>query len=132
MPRRPALSKSEMEIARIVWNLGEASVREVFTAVSPERKIDFATVQTFLRRLEAKKYLAAKRRGRALVYRPRVRPEEVIRETVTDLVNRLFDGRTVPLLHHLIQDSSISKDEIRQLRTMIDKLEEQKHEPSDQ
>jgi BlaI family transcriptional regulator, penicillinase repressor len=131
MVRRPALSKSEMEIARIVWNLGESSVREVFDAVPKERKIDFATVQTYLRRLEAKKYLAVKRRGRAMVYRPRVRPEEVIRETVTDLVNRLFDGRTIPLLHHLIQDRSISKEEIRQLRDMIDKLEEQKHERSD-
>ena len=32
MARRPALSKSEMEAARIVWNLGQATVRQVFEA----------------------------------------------------------------------------------------------------
>ena len=123
MARRPALSKSEMEAARIVWDLGQATVRQVFEAFPEERKIDFSTVQTYLRRLQVKGYLHAKRQGRAMVYRPRVRPDEVIRETVDDLVSRLFDGQTIPLLHYLIRDSSISEDEIRKLRKMIDDLE---------
>jgi len=123
MARRPALSKSEMEAARIVWDLGQATVRQVFEAFPPQRNIDFSTVQTYLRRLQVKGYLHAKRQGRAMVYRPRVRPDEVIRETVDDLVTRLFDGQTIPLLHYLIRDSSISEEEIRKLRKMIDELE---------
>jgi len=123
MARRPALSKSEMEAARIVWNLGQATVRQVFEAFPRERNIDFSTVQTYLRRLQVKGYLHAKRQGRAMVYRPRVRPDEVIRETVDDLVSRLFDGQTIPLLHYLIRDSSISEEEIGKLRKMIDELE---------
>ena len=123
MARRPALSKSEMEAARIVWDLGQATVRQVFEAFPEDRKIDFSTVQTYLRRLQVKGYLHAKRQGRAMVYRPRVRPDEVIRETVDDLVSRLFDGQTIPLLHYLIRDSSISEEEIRKLRKMIDELE---------
>ena len=124
MARRPALSKSEMEAARIVWDLGQATVRQVFEAFPRERNIDFSTVQTYLRRLQVKGYLHAKRQGRAMVYRPRVRPDDVIRETVDDLVSRLFDGQTIPLLHYLIRDSSISEDEIRKLRKMIDELED--------
>ena len=123
MARRPALSKSEMEAARIVWDLGQATVRQVFEAFPQERNIDFSTVQTYLRRLQVKGYLHAKRQGRAMVYRPRVRPDEVIRETVDDLVSRLFDGQTIPLLHYLIRDSSISEEEIGKLRKMIDELE---------
>jgi predicted transcriptional regulator len=129
MVQRPALSKAEMEIARIVWNLGEATVRQVFEALSTERDIDFATVQTYLRRLDTKGYLRTKRQGRALVYRPRVRPDDVIRETVDDLVNRLFDGEAIPLLHHLIRDRSISKNDIQQLREMIDQLEQDQKSP---
>lgn len=123
MAHRPALSKSEMEVARIVWNLGEATVRDVFEAFPKERSIDFTTVQTYLRRLQTKGYLRAKRQGRAMVYKSRVRPDEVIRDTVNELVNRLFDGQPIPLLHHLIRDSSISEEEIHKLRKMIDELE---------
>jgi BlaI family transcriptional regulator, penicillinase repressor len=130
MARRPALSKAEMEVVRIVWNLGEATVRQAFDAFPPQRNIDFTTVQTYLRRLETKGYLRAKRQGRALVYRPRVRPDDVIRDTVGDLVNRLFDGQTVPLLHHLIRDRSIRKEDIDELRAMIDQWESEQDESS--
>jgi predicted transcriptional regulator len=119
-----------MEVVRMVWDLGEATVRQVFEPFPAERNVDFTTVQTYLRRLEVKGYLRAKRKGRAMVYRPRVRPDEVIRETVDDLVNRLFDGQAVPLLHHLIRDRSIRQEDIRQLREMIDQLEDQHDEPS--
>ncbi len=130
MARRPALSKAEMEVVRIVWNLGRATVRQAVDAFPPGRNIDFTTVQTYLRRLETKGYLRAKRQGRALVYRPRVRPDDVIRETVGDLVNRLFDGQTVPLLHHLIRDRSIRKEDIDELREMIDQWESEQDESS--
>lgn len=129
MTRRPALSKAEMEVARIVWNLREATVRQVFEALPAGRNIDFSTVQTYLRRLEQKGYLRTRRQGRAMVYRPRVEPERVIRETIDDLVDRLFDGQTVPLLHHLIRERSISDEELRALREMIDQREAEHDEP---
>ena len=54
-PRTP-LSKAEMEVASLVWELGEATVRQVTDALPAKRKIDFTTVQTYLSRLEAKGY----------------------------------------------------------------------------
>ena len=59
-----------------------------------------------------------------------MRPDDVIRDTVGDLVNRLFDGQTVPLLHHLIRDRSIRKEDIDELREMIDQWESRQDESS--
>ena len=77
MSKRPALAKSELEVAQLVWQLGQASVRQVLDALPAERGLDFKTVQTYLRRLEAKGYLRSRREGRAKVYVARVRPEQV-------------------------------------------------------
>lgn len=123
MSKRPALAKSELEVARIVWQLGEASVRQVLDALPPERKLDFKTVQTYLRRLDAKGYLRTRREGRAKVYLPRVRPDQVVREVIDDLVHRLFGGEALPLFQHLIQDRGLTDGEIGQLRAMLDQLE---------
>ncbi len=49
MTKRPALAKSELEVARIVWRLGQATVREVLEEFPKERRLDFKTVQTYLR-----------------------------------------------------------------------------------
>ena len=124
MPRRPALAKSELEVARIVWRLGRASVRQVLAALPADRNVDFKTVQTYLRRLEAKGYLRARREGRAKIYLPRIRPGKVVREVVDDLLQRLFGGESIPLFQHLIEDRGLSRSEIERLRNILDEWEQ--------
>jgi predicted transcriptional regulator len=114
-----------MEVARLLWQLGEASVRQVHEAFPPERQMDFATVQTYLRRLEAKGYIHGKLDGRTRIYSPRVKPRTVIRETIDDLVERLFGGETMPLVRHLIEDRGIEAADLAELRQLIDKLEKE-------
>ncbi|HUT88589.1 MAG TPA: BlaI/MecI/CopY family transcriptional regulator [Thermoguttaceae bacterium] len=125
MAERPALSKGEMEVARRLWQLGEATVRQVHEAFPAERMVDFTTVQTYLRRLERKGYARSRLAGRTRVYVPTVQPATVIRETVDDLVERLFGGETLPLVRHLIEDRGISGPDLAQLRQLLDRLEEE-------
>ena len=117
MTTRPALSKGEMEVIRVLWDLEEATVRQVHEAFAPERGIEFTTVQTYLRRLETKGYVRARLEGRTRVYKPKARSRTVIRETVGELVDRLFGGDALPLLQHLIEDRGISDRELAKLRT---------------
>ena len=128
MVRRAGLSKAELEVARIVWSLGDATVRQVHEALPVDRRLDYKTVQTYLRRLEAKGYLATRRDGKSIRYRPRIRPTQVVRETVDDFVARLFDGEALPLVEHLIADRKLSPDEIARLRALLTGLEHEHDE----
>lgn len=123
MAPRPGLSKGELEVARAVWDLGEATVSQVFQWFPKRRKLDYTTVQTYLRRLETKGYLRTRREGRTKIYRPKVRPKQVVRETVDDLMNRLFDGEALPLMLHLIEDRGISREDSQKLREVLAALE---------
>jgi predicted transcriptional regulator len=128
MSKRAPVAKSELEVARVVWQLGKAGVRQVLEALPAERGLDFKTVQTYLRRLEAKGYLRSRLEGRAKVYVPRVRPQQVVREVIDDVVERLFDGESLPLFQHFIHERGLSDDEIARLRVMLDQLEGPKHD----
>jgi predicted transcriptional regulator len=121
--RLPSLSKAELEIARIVWDLHGATVREVFEALPPERNIDFKTVQTYLRRMEAKGYLRTRFKGKGKFYTPRVPPRRVIADTIDDLLKRLFDGEALPLFQQIISERGLTDEEIEKLRIMLDKSE---------
>lgn len=123
MTARPALSKGELEVARILWELKEASVREVHEAFPANRQIDFTTVQTYLRRLETKGYVVGRLQGRTRIYTAKIQPRKVIGETVNDLIDRLFGGETLPLMRHLIEDRGISDLDLLELRKLIDRLE---------
>ena len=122
MPPRPGLSQSELETARVLWELGEATVREVHDAFTAHRPADFTTVQTWLRRLEAKGYVKTRLEGRHRVYSARVRPRTVIRETVDDLLDRLFGGHALPLMKHLIEERGITDNDLVELRRLLDDL----------
>ena len=127
MAERPPLPRSELEIARIVWDLKEATVREVLEALPESRGLDFWTVQTYLRRLKAKGYLKTRRQGRTNVYSPQVPPDRVIDEVVGDFLNRVFDGEALPLFQHLIHDRGLTEEEIDRLQQTLDELK--RHKP---
>ncbi len=132
MTERVPLSKGELEVARVLWDKGPATVRAIFNAMPADRAMDFATVQTYLRRLESKGYASSKLEGRARVYLARTRPRTVIRETVDDLVERLFGGETMPLVRHLIEERGIDSRELAELRALVERLDckEPKHDKS--
>jgi predicted transcriptional regulator len=112
-----------LEVARVLWELKEATVRAVHEAFPAERQIDFTTVQTYLRRLENKGYIVGRLVGRTRVYSPKVKARKVIGETVDDLIERLFGGEALPLMRHLIEDRGISTDDLAELRKLIDRLD---------
>jgi BlaI family penicillinase repressor len=114
------LSGPELELSQVVARLGEATVRAAAEALPAERGMGFATVQTYLRRLHAKGYLAKRRDGRADVYRPAVRPAGVVRSAVRELVDRVFAGDALPLVQHLIDDRKLTDAQLDQLQAHLD------------
>ena len=119
--KRPAMSPAETEALRLVWELKKATVQQVYDALPANRKVTYVTVATLLRRLEDKGYVKHSVHGKAFVYTPAVRKEDVINRTIGDLVQRLFGGNPVPLMQHLALHTEISDEEIEKLRELAKK-----------
>jgi BlaI family penicillinase repressor len=119
--KRAAVSPAETEVLRLVWESEKATVQQVYDALPANRKVTYLTVATLLRRLEEKGYLKHRVRGKAFVYIPAVKKEDVINRTISDLVQRLFGGNPVPLMQHLALHSEISDEDIERLRDLAKK-----------
>ena len=119
--KRPAMSPAETEILRLVWQSREATVQQVYDALPDNRKVTYVTVATLLRRLEEKGYLKHSVRGKAFVYIPAAKKDDVIKRTIGDLVERLFGGNPVPLMQHLAQHSGITDEDIERLKELAKK-----------
>ena len=114
----PALSPSETEILRLVWQLDKATVQDVCDKLPSKRKIAYATVQTLLRRLEKKGYVKHHNRGKAHVFFAAVKSENVIKRSVNDFLDRLFGGDPIPLMQYLAEHGKINADDIEELKTI--------------
>jgi predicted transcriptional regulator len=124
MAKRPPLSAAELEIAKLVWNAGEVTAREVCGALEPGRELAFSTVQTYLSRLENKGYISSRLEGRTKKFKSRAKPQAVIRDAVHDFLNKVFDGDAMPLFRQLISEGKPSPTDIEELRDLLSKQEE--------
>src|SRR5436190_23836952 len=121
----PTLTTQELAIMKVVWRLGQVTVRDVYESLLESRRIAYTTVMTMMNVLETKGYLKKEKHERAYRYRP-TRPERtVISSMVREFVNRVFDGAPRPLLLHLVKDTRLSSRERAELMKLIDDTEEQ-------
>ena len=117
------LSPSETEVLRIVWELENATVQDVCVGLPKSRDIAYATVQTLLRRLEKKGYVKHRTQGKAHVFYPVARQEDVIGTAVGSFVDKLFGGDAVPLVQYLARHGKLTSDDISKLKKMVNKKE---------
>src|SRR6266496_738869 len=116
-----SLGAAEAEILKIVWELNEATVQQIWEKLPQERNIAPATVQTVLRRLRRKGYVKSSAEGKAHLFSPAIKPEKVISKTVGDLVNRFFGGDAVPLVLHLAKNQKMKQSELLRLQALLAK-----------
>jgi BlaI family penicillinase repressor len=116
-----AMSPTETEILRLVWELNEATVQQIRDQLPSGRSLAYNTVQTLLCRLEQKGYLKHHLKGRAHVFSALVKPREVIKTTVRDFLGRLFGGDPKPLVQFLAEDGKLDEEDIKRLRELIKK-----------
>jgi BlaI family penicillinase repressor len=119
-PKSDTLTAQELEIMKILWPLGGATVRDVYEKLRAHRSIAYTTVQTMMNILEAKGHLRKEPGEKAQVYRP-VRPQQaVVKSMVREFVDRVFDGSARPLLLHLVKEKGLSDRERRALQKLLD------------
>jgi BlaI family transcriptional regulator, penicillinase repressor len=108
-------SGRELEILKILWDSGPASVREVHERMCPDNELAYNTVQTLLRIMDEKGLVAHQLRGRTFVYKPKHTRE---RET-SRLLEKVFDGALDQFVVSLLKSTAASAGELKQLERII-------------
>jgi BlaI family transcriptional regulator, penicillinase repressor len=118
------IPEAELEVLGALWRLGSATVREVMEDLSAHRRrLAYTTILTLLSRLARRGYVRRRREGPADVYRPAIGRDEVAAAQVGSLVERIGGGEAAPLILKLVEAHRLSRDEVRRLRDLLDKLE---------
>ena len=127
MRKTQMVTDRELEILKVLWMRGKASVREVQEDLNQAAgPVAYSTVQTLLNIMEEKKGLVRHVvEGRTFIYIPKKSPDRTIRELTKRFVDRVFDGALDRVLVALLDTKSPSAEEFDRLRAMID--EAQKH-----
>lgn len=123
MSRTPTPTKRELMILKVLWDRGEATVREVHEELSRELPIVQNTVQAFLRTMEEKGLVRHRTEGRAFVYCPAHRREQTSQTVLKTVLNRVFDGALDQLVENLLSVRKPTSDELARLRDLLEEAD---------
>jgi predicted transcriptional regulator len=109
----------ELEILKVLWDRGEASVRAVYEEMSRHAPIVQNTVQAFLRTMEDKGLVAHRLEGRTFIYRPLLRPQDTKQKLVSRVLHRVFDGAIDQLVQSALSLGRPTEEELNRLEALI-------------
>ena len=126
MRKTQMVTDRELEILKILWARGKASVREVQEDLNNAGgpAVAYSTVQTLLNIMEDKKGLVRHVvEGRTFIYIPKKSSDRTIRELTKRFVDRVFDGCLDRVMVALLDSKTPSPAEFDRLRAMIDQAQ---------
>jgi len=119
--RSRALTDAEAPVMDVLWQRRRATVADVVAALKDKKPAPhYSTVQTILRILETKGYVAHEKVGRAFIYRPRVDERQARRRALSHLLTRLFNGSPSLLVLNVLEDGQIDAEELKRLKKIIE------------
>jgi predicted transcriptional regulator len=109
----------ELRVLQILWRIGEGTVDDIVRASRENPPPNYKTVQAWLRIMEGKGQVDHRQKGRAFVFWPLIGRGDVHRVSVRHLLTKYFAGSRSELLMELLSDERISREELRQLESLI-------------
>ena len=121
-----SVSDAELEVLKVLWEHGPSTVRQVNDQLANRRRRwAHNTVLTLLTRLRDKGFVQSDTSGVAHVFTAVVSREQLLRSRLAALADPVCDGTTSPLVHALVAGQQLSKDEIAELKQLLDDAEQQ-------
>ncbi len=117
--KSPTLTEAELRLMEVLWQKGPVTVHSILEALPPKPVLAYNSVLTTIRILEKKGYVQHIKEGRAHVYMPLVGREEATRFEIRNLVGRFFKNSHELLLLNILEDKSITADELGRLKELL-------------
>lgn len=121
------ISEAEAVVMEVLWGQHPLAAEEVIARLPGGNDWAEATVKTLLNRLLNKGAISAGKDGRRYLYSPLVQRDAWLLEESSNLIERLFDGRVAPLVAHFSQHRRLSRDDVAELRRLLEELDDEQH-----
>lgn len=115
----------ELEILHVLWEHGQATVREVVDVLNEKRPRAYTSILSMLNVMFEKGLVKRKLDGRAHIYQAKLSREKTLGGVVKDLLGRAFNGSSTSLITQVLEQSKPSQTELDEIRRTIEAWQEQ-------
>ena len=126
MPREPSQQPTEVElqILRILWELGRAPVREIHARLEAAKGTNYSTTVKMLAVMLEKGLVRRDESARPHVYTAALSQKKAQKRMLGDLIDKVYDGSAQALVLHALSSKKASAEELQEIRQILDQLED--------
>lgn len=116
-------TESELEILSLLWELKEASVRQVHERLAETKVTGYTTTLKTMQIMHAKGMVTRDEENRSHIYKPATNQQDTQNSLLKNLMSTAFGGSSKKLVMQALGQDNPSKDEIDEIRAFLDQLE---------
>ena len=121
--KQQTLTKSEMQVMNILWDMQRGACVNDILAQYPEPKPAYTTVATFLKILTQKGFVEHKKgSGKLLIYLPLITKEKYSRQVMEEVKDDFFGNSFRSMFSFFVREEHLTAEEIQEL---IDQIKEE-------
>lgn len=117
------LTKTEERIMQILWKLKKAFVKDIIEELPDDPKPPYNTISSVVRILVSKAYVSYKAYGKTYEYFPAISKAEYRKVKIQKIMSGYFENSPASLVSHIVNEEKLSKEEIQQLKELIENME---------
>jgi len=119
------LTSAEEQIMKLLWKLEKAFIRDLLNEF-PDPKPASTTVLTLLKRMIDKGFVSYKLYGNSREYYPLIKKSDYFSAHINGLIRDFFNNSTAQFASFFANETSLTQEELKELRDMVDKKIESK------
>ena len=119
MARKPSqgFTDKEMEIMKIIWQVGEATVKDIQENLPGEPH--YNSVLTIVRVLERKGHVVHRAEGKLFFYSASESGDNARTRLLRHLVDQVFGGSAASVVLNLVEAGDLTKKDLEKIRAKI-------------
>ena len=119
----PKPTAKELEILQILWKMGSCSVKEVHEQLGGVSTNGYTTILKILQIMTEKGLVTREKEGKLHLYKPAHSQENTSKAMLDKIIDSVFDGSASSLVLSALGNRKSSKEELKEIRAYLDKLE---------
>jgi predicted transcriptional regulator len=125
MPRPTSTQPTEveMQILRILWELGPSPVREIHRRLEAAKGTNYSTTVKMLSVMLQKGLVKRDEEAQPHVYRPVLTRAKAGKQMLDELIERVYDGSAMALVLQALSSKRATKEELDEVRRLLDHME---------
>ncbi len=119
-------TEAELKILKVLWQVGPCTVRQVHEALSYDKDSGYTTTLKLMQIMTEKGLVRRNESSRTHIYEATVSEADTQKQLLHKFLETAFSGSASKLVMQALGNHRTSKEELEQIRQLLDKIEKEK------